>query len=54
MNNKIGKVIAETVYIHAVALDCIELSLSALVRDALSICAGAAPVCMEIEKHGSG
>ncbi|MBX7136256.1 MAG: DNA phosphorothioation-associated putative methyltransferase [Fimbriimonadaceae bacterium] len=43
MNNKIGKVIAETVYIHAVALDCIELSLSALVRDALSICAEAAP-----------
>jgi len=43
MNDKIGKVVAETVYIHALALDYIDPSLSGLVREALSICAEAVP-----------
>lgn len=39
MNNKVGKVIANTVYVHALALDYLDASLADLVREALDICA---------------
>lgn len=39
MNNKVGKVIANTVYVHALALGHLDASLADLIRDALDICA---------------
>lgn len=39
MNNKVGKVIANTVYVHALALSHLDASLADLIREALDICA---------------